>query len=196
MQNEKDRHYADVAERMLELNQNEGVRGVVVGGNGTDASAIIPHLHPYVRQDMLGTTKLNPKTATPSEVMDAGLSVRRESEGEWEEKHIAQVKEGIGTGWALTGVEEVLRALSIGQVRTLLVDPKVALGGFRCADSGRLTIVEGTCSDEGGAANVPDIIDEAIEEALRQGCHVDVVETEKARIELDGLAALLRFTGG
>ncbi len=196
MQNEKDRHYAEVAERLLELNQNEGVRGVVVGGNGTDASAIIPHLHPYVRQDMLGTTKLNPKTATLSEVMDAVLSVRRESEGEWEEKHIAQVKEGIGTGWALTGVEEVLRALSIGQVRTLLVDPKVALGGFRCAGSGRLTIVEGTCSDEGGAANVPDIIDEAIEEALRQGCHVDVVETEKARAELDGLAALLRFTGG
>ncbi len=43
---------------------------------------------------------------------------------------------------------------------------------------------------------MPDIIDEAIEEALRQGCHVDVVETEKARAELDGLAALLRFTGG
>ena len=97
---------------------------------------------------------------------------------------------------AVTGVEEVLRSLSIGQVRTLLVDPKVAQAGFRCNDSGRLTIVEGTCSDEGGAESVPDIIDEAIEEALRQGCHVDVVQDETARLGLDGLAALLRFTGG
>jgi len=196
IQKEKDRHYADVAERLLELNKSEGVRGVVVGGNGTDANAIIPHLHPYVRNDLLGTTKLNPKTAMPSEVMDAVFAIRRDSERDWEDKHIVKLKEGLGTGWAVTGVEETLRALSLGQVRTLLVDPKVALGGFRCVESGRLTIVEGTCSDEGGAENVPDIIDEAIEDALRQGCHIDVVESEKARSALDGLAALLRFTGG
>ena len=33
------------------------------------------------------------------------------------------------------------------------------------------------------------------EEALRQGCHVNVVENKEARSGLDGLAALLRFTG-
>ena len=65
MQKEKDRHYADVAERLLDLSQSEGARGVVVGGNGKDANALIPHLHPYVRKDLLGTTKLNPKTSTP-----------------------------------------------------------------------------------------------------------------------------------
>ena len=37
--------------------------------------------------------------------------------------------------------------------------------------------------------------DEAIEEALRQGCHVNVVEKKEARAGLDGLAALLRVTG-
>lgn len=195
MQKEKDRHYADIAERMLELSQSEGARGVVIGGNGSDATSIIPHLHPYVRKELLGTTKLNPKSSTPSEVMDAVLSVRQDSEREWEENHIAALNEGLGTGWAVTGVEETLRALAIGQVRTMLVDPTVALGGFRCRDSSRLTIVEDTCGDEGGALGVPDIIDEAIEEALRQGCHVNVVEKKDARAGLDGLAALLRFTG-
>jgi peptide subunit release factor 1 (eRF1) len=195
MQKEKDRHYADVAERLLDLSQGEGARGVVVGGNGTETNALIPHLHPYVRNDLLGTTKLNPKTATPSEIMEAVLTVRRESEREWEEQHITKLKGGLGTGWAVSGVEETLRALSIGQVRTLLVDPTAALGGFRCRDSGRLTIVEGTCSDEGGALGLPDIIDEAIEEALHQGCHVNVIENKEARSAFDCLAALLRFTG-
>ena len=116
MQKEKDRHYADVAERLLELSQSEGARGVVIGGNGSDASALIPHLHPYVRKELLGTTKLNPKSATAPEVMDAVLSVRRESERDWEAQHIAKLSDGLGTGWAVTGVEETLRALSIGQV--------------------------------------------------------------------------------
>ncbi len=195
IQKEKDRHYADVAERLLELNQSEGARGVVIGGNGSDANALIPHLHPYVRKDLLGTTKLNPKNATPSEVMDAVLAVRRDTERDWEDQHIARLNDGLGTGWAVTGAEETLRALSMGQVRTLLVDPTAALGGYRCKDSGRLTIVEGTCSDEGGAQSVPDIIDEAIEDALRQSCHVQVVENKEARSSIDCLAALLRFTG-
>jgi peptide subunit release factor 1 (eRF1) len=127
--------------------------------------------------------------------MDAVLAVRRDTEREWEDQHVTKLDDGLGTGWAVTGVEETLRALSIGQVRTLLVDPTAALGGYRCNDSGRLTIVEGTCSDEGGAEGVPDIIDEAIEEALHQGCHVQVVEDKEARSSIDCLAALLRFTG-
>jgi peptide subunit release factor 1 (eRF1) len=40
---------------------------------------------------------------------------------------------------------------------------------------------------------VPDVIDEAIEEALRQGSNVELVEDGDARAEVAGLAALLRF---
>jgi peptide subunit release factor 1 (eRF1) len=49
------------------------------------------------------------------------------------------------------------------------------------------------CADEGGAEGIPDVIDDAIEEALRQQAHLDVVEDPRARREVDGLAALLRF---
>jgi peptide subunit release factor 1 (eRF1) len=37
------------------------------------------------------------------------------------------------------------------------------------------------------------VVDEAIEEALRQGSTVEVVEDEAARSRVDGLAAVLRF---
>ena len=40
---------------------------------------------------------------------------------------------------------------------------------------------------------MPVVVDEAIEEALRQGSNVDVVEDGDARTKVDGLAALLRF---
>jgi peptide subunit release factor 1 (eRF1) len=90
-------------------------------------------------------------------------------------------------------VEATLQALARGQVRTLLVDAQQAHAGYRCPQSGRLTISEQTCRAEGGAEAVPDVIDEAIEEALRQHAHVDVVEDRGSRAGVDGLAALLRF---
>jgi peptide subunit release factor 1 (eRF1) len=71
----------------------------------------------------------------------------------------------VPRGWAVNGVDATLKALSRGQVRTLLAD------GHH--DDAR--------------------IDEAIEEALGQRAQIDVLYDDKARRVVDGLAALLRF---
>lgn len=190
---EKHRHYAQIANRLFELVGANGVRGIVLGGTGADASAVEPHLHPYLAKTLLGSVKLNPKSATPAEVMEAVLEVRRMSERAWEAEHVAALENGRGAGWAVNGIEPTLRALARGQVRTLLVDPTTDLPGFRCQATGRLTVTDDGCGGEGAAEPVPDVVDEAVEDALRQGCHVDVVEDEDARARVDGLAALLRF---
>lgn len=194
MEAEKDRHYADIADKLFELYRTENVRGVVLAGSGSAASALMPHLHPYVRKAVMGSAKLNPKSATAAEVMESVLEVRRQTEREWENEHVRALHEGLGTGWAVNGIEATLNALSKGQVRTLLVDPTVAQTGYRCSVTGRLTTREEECDHEGAAGHLPDVIDEAIEETLRQGGQVDVVEDRDAREHLDGLAALLRFT--
>lgn len=193
IQEEKQRHYAQVAQRLFEIARGRAVRGIVLAGMGTDADAVRPHLHPYLEKQVLGTTRLNPKNATPSEVMETVLAVRSSTERAWEAQHMHALEEGLGTGWAVNGVEATLRALSVGQVRTLIVDPTTALAGGRCTQSGRLTTVRDGCAGQGDPEPVPDIVDEAIEEALRQGGHVDVIEDDAARAKLDGLAALLRF---
>jgi len=191
---EKDRLYADVADRLFDLSRGSDVRGVVLAANGAVAAEVVPHLHPYVRKALLGTVKLNPKTAAHSEVWESVLSVRRQREREWEGEHVRELHEGLGTGWAVNGIEETLKALSLGQVRTLLVDPTVTEAGYRC-ESGRLTTKENGCQTEGKAGRLPDVVDEAIEETLRQGGRVDVIEDAEARKSVDGLAALLRFRG-
>jgi peptide subunit release factor 1 (eRF1) len=142
---------------------------------------------------LLGTARLNPKAATPSGIMDAVLEVRARSERRFEAEHMAALKEGLGTGWAVNGIADVLTALQHGQVRTLLVDPTVEQVGYRCSLTGRLGLTEAACEAEGSAEPVPDVIDEAIEEALRQNGHVEVVEDADTRTGIAGLAALLRF---
>lgn len=190
---EKDRHLAAVAQRLFDLSRTVPLRGVVVGAVGREAHAVEPHLHPYLRQQLLGTIRLSPKSATPPVVMTAVLEVLHRRERVSEMEHVRALKEGLGAGWAVNGIEASLRALAHGQVRTLLVNPAMVTRGFRCLGSGRLTGIPNGCRGEGPADPVEDLVDEAIEEALRQRSQVDVIEGETAGSRVDGLAALLRF---
>jgi peptide subunit release factor 1 (eRF1) len=126
-------------------------------------------------------------------VHDAALAVREEWERATEKQQVDEIEEALGGGWAVNGVRETLKALARGQVRALLVHADHSLPGFRCADSGRLAVSERDCRGEGDPIPVLDVIDEAIEDALRQHLDVNVVYADDARDRIDGLAALLRF---
>jgi peptide subunit release factor 1 (eRF1) len=78
-------------------------------------------------------------------------------------------------------------------VRTLLVRSDLKGSGFRCTASGRLVLAKGDCGGEGEPRPVLDVVDEAVEEALRQGIEVIVVHDPAAAEAIDGLAAVLRF---
>src|SRR5216117_680046 len=162
---EKQRLYAQIADRIFQINRSKPLAGIVLGSVGVEAGAVIPHLHTYVHDLVFGVEKLNPRKATAAEVRDATLGLREESERAWERAHADAVKDGAPRGWAVNGVDATLKALNRGQVRTLLADGH--------DDDAR--------------------IDEAVEEALGQRAQVDVLYDDKARRVVDGLAALLRF---
>jgi peptide chain release factor subunit 1 len=162
---EKQRLYAHVADHIFQIHRQRPLTGLVVAGVGVDAGAVVPHLHTYLHDLVLGVVKLNPKQVSPAEVREAALALREERERAWERAHADAVKDGVGTGWAVNGIDATLKTLTRGQVRTLLAD-----------------------------GQDPDArIDDAVEEALRQRAQVDVLYDDKARRAVDGLAALLRF---
>jgi peptide subunit release factor 1 (eRF1) len=142
---------------------------------------------------VIGTARLNPKDASPAVVHGATLAVREEYERAAERALVREMLDAVGTGWALNGLTPTLRALSRGQVRSLLVNADAAGPGFRCSDSGRLALTERDCRGEGTPIPVLDVVDDAIEEALRQGVDLNVVYEPDARESIDGLGALLRF---
>jgi peptide chain release factor subunit 1 len=162
---EKQRLYAQIADRIFQIHRKQPLAGLVLGGMGVDAGAVIPHLHSYVHDLVMGVVKLNPKQTTPAEVREATLTLREERERAWERAHADAVKDGVPVGWAVDGINATLKALRRGQVRTLLAD---------------------------GQDDDPRI-DEAVEDALRQRAQVDVLYDDKARRVVDGLAGLLRF---
>src|SRR2546423_2053867 len=162
---ERQRHYAQVADRIFQIHTQRPLAGLVVAGIGVDAAALLPHLPTYLHDVVLGVVRLNPKRVTAADVREAALSLREERERAWERAHAEAVREGVGTGWAVNGIEPTPKAPQRGQARTLLADGQ--------DDDRRL--------------------DDAIEEALAQRVQVDVVYDDRARRVVDGLAGLLRF---
>lgn len=192
---EKHRHYEAVARELFELDRRHPARGIILAGTGIEARGVEPFLHAYLRERLIGTAKLNPKEASPGLVHAASLQVRQEWERRKERELVAELGERQGTGWAVNGLAATLRALAVGQVRMLLVQNDTAVPGFRCGDSGRLALTERDCRGYGEPTPVLDVVDDAIEEALRQGVDVNVVYDPDAVAAIDGIAGLLRWRG-
>jgi peptide subunit release factor 1 (eRF1) len=190
---EKQRHYEAIARELFTIDRRQPAQGIVLAGTGTEAGAVEPFLHNYLVERMIGTAKLNPKEASAPLVHAATLAVREQWERGSERMLVQEMLESEGNGWAVNGLDQTLRALALGQVRALLVHADAAEPGFRCGDSGRLTRTERECRGEGEAVPVLDVVDDAIEEALRQRVVVNVIYEEEARASVRGLAALLRF---
>jgi peptide chain release factor subunit 1 len=190
---ERQRHLDAAAQQLLALDRKEPVHGIVLAGNGADAGALQPFLHPYLLDRVMGSVRLNAKTVKPAEVRQATLEVRQAWERTSELVLMHELEEALGTGWGVDGVHDTLKALGRGQVRTLLVDPDVAEPGFRGVSSGRLALMEADLRGEDDVVPVIDVVDDAIEEALRQRVTVNVVFEPAAKKAIHGLAALLRF---
>lgn len=190
---EKQRHYAAVAQRLFDLHRKHPVHGIVLAGPGKEAGAVTAFLHPYLAERLMGVVSLNPKDVKPALVHEATLATREEYERELERSIAHAMKDATGDGWAVDGFDDTLAALGKGQVRTLLVDADAQGTGYRSARTGRLALSEAKLRADGEVYPVIDVVDEAIEEALRQRVEVEVVYDDSARASIDGVAGLLRF---
>ena len=190
---ERHRHYDQVARELFAVDRRRPAHAIVLAGVGKEAAAIEPFLHPYLAERLIGVAKLNPRAVTPAMVQETVLEQRQIWERAQERLLVQELHEKAGTGWAVNGAAGTLKALSRGQVRVLLVQADAMLPGFRCSDTGRLTLAARDCRLEGDPVPVLDVVDDAIEEALRQSVEVNVVYDEEANESIDGMAALFRF---
>src|SRR2546427_10478739 len=117
-------------------------------------STLFPYTTLFRSHDLLlGVVKLNPKKVSPAEVREAALFLRDQRERAWEQTHAAAMRDALGSGWAVNGIEPTVKALTRGQGRSL------------CA---------------AGPNDVPRI-DEAVAEGLRQRAQVAGLYGDRAR---------------
>lgn len=193
LRHEREQLFDAVATRLFDLDKREPVRGIVLASAGTEAEALRMFLHPYIAGKVVGTARMARRKTSIGAVHATALEIREGFERKLERHLVAEMLLGQGSGWSVNGIGATLDALAKGQVRTLLIRADASVPGFRCGATGRLTLNARDCRSLGDAIPVPDVIDDAIEEALRQRVDLDVVFEPDAAETINGVAALLRF---
>lgn len=193
IRDERRRHLERVARALFDLDRSSPGHQIVVAGAGNDAAALEPFLHNYLADRLIGLARLAPKDAIPGAVLELTMEVREQHLRASEVRHIEELAEGLGTSWAVNGVRETLNALAHGQVRLLLVRGEAVVPGFRSIKTGRLSTLIRDLRADGEVVPSLDVVDDAIEEALRQHVALDVTWSGEAAEVIDGLAGLLRF---
>jgi peptide subunit release factor 1 (eRF1) len=135
-------------------------------------------------------------SASPAEVlgrvMEFELELERRRERDAVERVVGEA-EG-GTGRAVGGLAETIDALERRRVETLVVSSSLRAGGIRCPSCGHVAVQGERCSACGSATErAPDLVEEAVEMALRQRCRVETVADGAGLARLGGIGALLRF---
>jgi peptide chain release factor subunit 1 len=150
-------------------------------------------LHPYLRERLCGHIAATP-AASLEEIRVAASEVEARVERAKEAALVGRLRDVEGQGKAVTGLPAVLRALAERRVDLLLVAQGFASPGWRCDPCGTLWAKGRQCATcEGEMVAVPDIVEEALEAALKQACRVEVC-VDNADLDVVGrIGALLRY---
>jgi peptide chain release factor subunit 1 len=189
------RHLKHVADVLLRQQQDHGFDHLILAGPDEIVAQLERELHDYVRRAVVARITL-PMTARAQDVLERTLAVEQELETrrEWETVDRLESEMGSASGRAVAGFEDTLSALESGRVETLVVAFGQEASGVRCTRCGHLATRGDQCSVCGGEfEEAPDLVEEAMELALRQRCGVETVQDVPGLTTLGGIGALLRF---
>ena len=184
------KHAADVT--FTEL-QNHPVDHVILGGPNEIVAELEGLLHPWVRERVADRLTIS-VGASPDEVRQAALAVEDAVVRGHEAALVDRLRDAVGTGAGVAGLQPTLAALVERRVDTLLVSDGYETEGWRCRSCRYLGPKGRRCPLCNNHMDlVPDVVEEAVEEALANKCRVQIVR-ENADIDVLGrIGALLRF---
>lgn len=190
----RQRHLKRVAEALFQLLKTRPFDSLVLAGPAEAHLDLEHNLHPYLRERIRAGLTLA-VTATLDEVAARCLEVEEDLERRNEAAKIEALRAAAESGGkAVTGLPGTLAALAEGRVGEIMVSLDLSAPGFSCPSCGRLTDQGTKCPACGSKMEpVPDVVEEAVARALRQGCRVETVVHPDELVQYGGIGALLRF---
>jgi peptide subunit release factor 1 (eRF1) len=193
--NEAMHHFKAVADHLMADAEKGVYQKLVVGCLDTNWSEFESHLHPYVKQRLIGHFSGDVPSAREDVIQQRGVSLLLE----WQTQRRADMlREALdqarANGRGATGLRRVLRSLEQGEIQTLFLGENYAARAVECTNCGYIDAhVVTFCSVCGHPTREMDDVCEAlIPKAIRQDLELFYVNDP----ELDrvgNIAALLRF---
>jgi len=187
------KHLKNVADALFRLWKRRPFDDLILAGPAEAHTDLERGLHPYLGQRVRASVTL-PMVASPEEVFRCSSEIEEEIERKARRERIEQLAEASANlRGGVVGLAGTLAALAEGRVSELLVSVDLTAAGAHCPSCGWHAEHAGSCDRCGAPMKaVPDIVESAVVQALRQGSRVETVE-DGGLSELGGIGGFLRF---
>jgi peptide chain release factor subunit 1 len=194
--NEFNQHYKQVAERLKDELERGVWEKLVIGCHDTNWSEFEAHLHPYVRQRLLGHFPADVGSVTADEIRENASRMLRDSIDRRREKVLQEaLSQAKGNARGVTGLRRVLRSLELGEVQTLLLGENYTARAVECTNCGHVDAhMIPFCPVCGKATReLEDVCDAIIPMAIRRDIELFYIKNSPDFDKVGNIGALLRF---
>jgi peptide chain release factor subunit 1 len=189
-------HFKNVADLLKLALERRAFDRLLVGCQDIHWHDLEAHLHPYVKNRLLGRFSAEVGSATEKQVREQGERMIRDSLAQHRHEQLREVlDQARSNGRGVTGLRRVLRSLEMGEVQVLLMADNYSAHAVECTSCGHLDAhmvpycpVCGRSTQE-----VKDVCEEIVPAAIRRDVELVYVNDEPEFDRVGGIAALLRF---
>jgi peptide chain release factor subunit 1 len=187
-------HFKKIAQMTFDLFKKHEFDWLFVGCEDNHHVDIESHLHTYLREKIKGRMKSRVDDS-PAKVLKEALELenltKKSEEDENVQKLIAELERG---GRACSGLRDTLNRLNLFEVQSLVVTHNFSKQGRICPTHKFFYVDEPKCPICQKKTEIRlDIIDEAIETALKRGCSVKQI-TPPSKLDRYGhIGAFLKY---
>jgi hypothetical protein len=189
-------HFKAVSDRLLADFEKGIWERLIVGCQDANWPEFEPHLHPYVKQRLIGRFSADVASVSNEEIRDhAGAVLNRWITERASTKASEAVDFAKSNGRGVTGLRRVLQALETGEVQTIFLAENYSARAVECPHCGHLDahMVPSCVACGHPTRELADVCDAIIPIAIRRDIELFYLKEHTDLDRAGNIAALLRF---
>lgn len=193
---EASQHFKAIAEWLLASFEKGAWEKLIVCCQDSNWPEFEAHLHPYVKQRVLGRFSEDVATISNEEIRDrANTILNHWIEAQGRSKSEEAIEQAKANGRGVTGLRRVLRALETGEVQTLFIADNYKSRAVECPHCGHLDahIVSSCVACGRPTRELNDVSEAIIPLAIRRDIELFYLKDHEELDRAGNIAALLRF---
>ncbi len=189
-------HFKAVAER-LRTDLERGIwERLIVGCHDVNWPEFEPHLHPYVKQRLIGRFSADVASVSNEEIRDRSAVLLNHWITQRASTKLAETLDHAkSNGLGVTGLKRVLQALETGEVQSIFLDENYSARAVQCTNCGHIDahLITSCVACGHPTYELADVCDAIIPTAISRDIELFYVKENTDLDNAGNIAALLRF---
>jgi peptide subunit release factor 1 (eRF1) len=193
---EAGQHFKAVAERLLTEFEKGAWERLIVGCHDVNWPEFEPHLHPYVKERLIGRFSEDVASVTNEEIRTRAEKIL----AQWnEERASSKLRQTLdfakAKGHGVTGLRRVLQSLETGEVQAIFLGENFSSPAVECPHCGHLDahLVTSCVACGHATRELSDVCDAIIPIAIKSDIELFTLKDHEELDRSGNIAALLRF---